>query len=236
MRLTQTAAQWLFIACLPLLLLTSNIRWAVNKVRLYEYGFTKYQVSQVTSLKDSELKRVATQLIDYFNSRVKTAQVRVTKDSKEFDLFNEQEIIHLQDVKGLIQLDYCVQKSTLAFIMLYGLILLIWRRSGSWPVLAGSILRGSTLTLGLIVALALVAVFAFQQLFLFFHLVSFSNEYWMLDPSRDYLIMLFPEGFFYDAALFIAGAIVAESLLLTASALGIARVNKRSQRHQKRKP
>lgn len=236
MRLTQTAAQWLFIACLPLLLITSNIRWAVNEIRLYEYGFTKYQVSQVTSLKDSELKRVARQLIDYFNSRVKTAQVRVTKDGKEFDLFNEQEIIHLQDVKGLIQLDYCVQKSTLAFIMLYSLALLIWRRSGSWRVLAGSILRGSILTLGLIVALALVAVFAFQQLFLFFHLVSFSNEYWMLNPSRDYLIMLFPEGFFYDAALFIAEATVAETLLLSGSALGVAQISKRSQRHRGCKP
>ena len=49
-------------------------------------------------------------------------------------------------------------------------------------------------------ALGLGILLNFDQLFLQFHLFSFSNEYWQLDPTRDYLIMLFPQGFFFDAA------------------------------------
>ena len=78
--------------------------------------------------------------------------------------------------------------------------------------------------MGLMIALALWALFGFERFFLIFHLVSFSNEYWMLDPARDYLIRLFPGGFFYDAALFGFGAIMLEALLIGGIAFGILRL------------
>ena len=34
-----------------------------------------------------------------------------------------------------------------------------------------------------------------------FHLLVFSNDFWQLDPARDYLIMLFPGGFWYDVTI-----------------------------------
>jgi uncharacterized membrane protein len=46
----------------------------------------------------------------------------------------------------------------------------------------------------------------------------------MLDPAKDYLIRLFPEGFFYDAATFGFGAIILEALLLGGIAFVILRV------------
>ena len=46
------------------------------------------------------------------------------------------------------------------------------------------------------------SLFNFDRLFLQFHLLSFSNDLWLLDPSRDYLIMLFPQGFWYDMAIY----------------------------------
>ena len=62
-------------------------------------------------------------------------------------------------------------------------------------------------------ALGLGMLLNFDRLFLRFHLLSFTNKLWILDPARDYLIMLFPQGFWYDAAIFcvlatVAGAIV----------------------------
>jgi integral membrane protein (TIGR01906 family) len=78
--------------------------------------------------------------------------------------------------------------------------------------------------MGLMVILAIWAFFGFERLFILFHLVSFTNEYWILDPARDYLIRLFPGGFFYDAALFGFGAIMLEALLIGGIAFGILRL------------
>ncbi len=72
-----------------------------------------------------------------------------------------------------------------------------------WP---GALVGGGSLTLALMLALGLWALVDFGQLLLQFHLLSFANEFWQLDPTHDYLIMLFPEGFFYDATLICAGA------------------------------
>ena len=52
-------------------------------------------------------------------------------------------------------------------------------------------------------ALGLGALLGFDRLFRQFHVLSFANDFWMLDPSRDYLIMLFPGGFWFDVTLFV---------------------------------
>ena len=74
--------------------------------------------------------------------------------------------------------------------------------------------RGSSLTLALMLALGLGTLLGFDQLFIGFHRLSFSNEFWQLDPTKDYLIMLFPQGFFYDAALFCAIATATGAVVL----------------------
>jgi len=63
-------------------------------------------------------------------------------------------------------------------------------------------------------ALGLGTMAGFDRLFLQFHVISFSNELWVLDPARDYLIMLFPQGFWYDATLFCTLGTAAGAILL----------------------
>jgi len=194
------AAKWLFILCLPLLLLTASLGWAVNSLWLYKYGFEKYNVGQTTSLADSELEKAATGLISYFNSDEEFISLTVIKDGKSFELFNQREILHLKDVKGLIWLDYRLSMGMLLYVLAYAGIILFWRKD--WRQLAWGVVGGSGLTLALMLALGLGALFNFDQLFLQFHFISFANELWRLDPAKDYLIMLFPQGFWYDATLF----------------------------------
>ena len=63
-------------------------------------------------------------------------------------------------------------------------------------------------------AMGLCTLLGFDQLFYQFHLISFTNELWQLDPTRDYLIMLFPQGFWYDAALLCALATAGLAIIL----------------------
>ena len=223
MKIIQNIIYWLFVCCLPVLLITSTICLEVNELSLYEYGFDKYEISQDTGIDKIQLRSVAQHLIDYFNLRTDTVQITVVKGDEEFNLFNEREVIHLGDVRGLIQLDYWVQRGAFLLMVICALALFFGLRVG-WRMLVRGLFWGSFITVGLMGALALWALFGFERLFTLFHLVSFTNEYWILDPARDYLIRLFPGGFFYDAALFGFGAIILEALLIGGIAFGILRL------------
>lgn len=217
------AAKWIFILCLPILLMSASLSWAVNSLWLYEYGFAEYNVSQRTGLAQSELDKVARGLISYFKSGEEYITLTAVKDGEQFELFTEREIIHLWEVKILFQLVYYLLGGALAYFIIYSLVMLLWQRGSAWRVLTSGVLKGSVLTLGLVGALALGAVVAFGPLFWWFHeiaFVFFEGDYWILDPGRHYLIMLFPGGFWYDAAMFCSLATVGLAVILGGAAGG----------------
>jgi len=138
----------------------------------------------------------------------------VVKEGKPFELFNQREVAHLRDVKGLFWLDYRLGLGTLLYVLAYAGGSLFWRRRRYWRQLAWGVVGGGGITLALMLALGVGTLLNFDQLFLQFHLISFANELWMLDPTKDYLIMLFPRGFWYDAALLCGGITAGLAVIL----------------------
>lgn len=194
----------LFIICIPLLLITTNLRFAVNDIRLYEYGFNKYNVSEESGLDKGNLTEIAHKLITYFNS---------DKEFVDISVYNQRDIDHLKDVKGLIQLVYRLQFVSLAYIAVYLGFNFLFLGSAFWRQLARRIIWGSGTTIAILAVLGIIALVDFDQFFLLFHLVSFRNDLWQLYPG-DVLLAMFPEGFFNDAALFIGGAIILEVIII----------------------
>ncbi len=217
-------AGWLFVLCLPVLLVTASLGWAVNSFRLYNHGLEKNNISQTTGLAPVELDKVAAGLISYFNSNEPAISITVVKDGKPFELFNQREIVHLRDVKALIQLDYWVLLATLLYILGYAAASLFLRRRRE---LARGALTGAGLTLALMLALGVGMMLNFDRLFTQFHLISFSNDFWQLDPARDYLIRLFPEPFWNDAAWYIAIATAAMALVIGGASAGYLAVRRK---------
>jgi len=211
-------ARWLFIFCLPLLFIAGSIGLAFNSQWFYEYGFKKYDVDQTTGLAQSELSKVAAGLIAYFNSGDELIDLTVTKDGKPFPLFNQKEITHLKDVKDLFRFDYTVLLVTFLYALLYSAAMFFWRKESRQ--LAKEALYGAGLTLLLMVLLGIGVTLNFSQLWRLFHLLSFTNEFWMLDPTRDYLIMLVPEGFWLDAVIFVVLMVLVGALILGGAAWG----------------
>ena len=78
------------------------------------------------------------------------------------------------------------------------------QRRAHVPTLARRTLWGGVLTVGLLVAFGLAATVGFDALFLLFHRVSFANDFWQLDPRTDYLVLLFPQNFWFDATMWAA--------------------------------
>jgi integral membrane protein (TIGR01906 family) len=205
-------AKWLFVICLPVLLLTASVTWAANSGWLYRYGFDKYDVGETTGLEKAELDKAADGLIGYFNSGDELIDIKVVKDGEPFQLFNEREIGHLKDVKALFRQVYWLLLGTLLYGLVYtGLSLFVWKDKKG---IAQGLLYGGGLTLVLMAVLGIVIMTDFDNFFYRFHLISFANDLWMLNPATDYLIMLFPQGFWFDTALFCALTTALGALIL----------------------
>jgi len=202
LRFLVTLGIGLFILCIPFFLITTNLRWAFNEIRLYEYGFNKYMVSEKTGFSDEELLDVAQGLIHYFNTG---------NSGEEFEIFNEREVAHLEDVRSLIALCYCVQQATLVYLVIFALAGFIWQRKRFVPPLIRMMVAGSILTIALLAFMGITALADFDWLFTTFHHLFFSGDSWILS---GYLPQIFTWGFFYDAALFIIGAVVVEALVI----------------------
>jgi len=211
----KTAAQWVFIVCLPILLLAAVIGFLANSLWLYEYGAHKYGVRQSLAeaglkLTDPELSGIYAGLINYYNSGEENLNITVAQDEKIVSVFTPEEVLHFRDVKGLIRLDYKVLLGALAYFLVYiGLDLFLWRdrRQLGWGLIGGSIF-----TLAVLFILVLLdRLFGFDELFLRFHFMFFNNLFW---STQGNMLLLFPENFFVDAATIGAGIITGLAIVL----------------------
>lgn len=205
----------LFILCLPLLLITAGLAIPTVSANFYLTGFNRYDAGATTGLDQTALKAVAKGLVGYFNSSEEYINLTVIKDGQPFQVFNEREQVHLKDVKGLFRLDRTVLLGTGLYVIAYAVVSLFRRRRRP---LAWSVVAGSSLTLGLMIALGIGMLFDFDQLLLQFHLLSFANDFWQLDPAHDYLVMLVTRGFMYDSAFICFGAAAGGAVVLGAAA------------------
>ncbi len=219
MKALKAIAGILLVICIPILLITTNVRLSANEIRLYEYGFNKFEVSAATGLDNAELLDAADQLIVYFNS---------DEEFIDIDIFNQREVAHLKDVKGLIRLAYSLQLAALIYIVVYIAISFALRRGAFWRELAKQAIWGGGVTIALLAAFGLWAITDFDSLFLLFHLVGFSNNLWQLNPW-DNMLLMFPQGFFNDAALFAAAATIGEALIIGGIAWGLLRLRRNAK-------
>jgi integral membrane protein (TIGR01906 family) len=205
----------LFIVAVPLFLVTASVAWAFNSAGVYERGFEKYRVSSFSGITRADLARVAADIRHYFNSGEEPLAVRTRIFGEERDLFNSREATHMRDVKRLIWGVYIIAAlSTVYLLAVAGLGLARYRRRFA-ETLALRGLWGGGVTLALILVVGLFALVGFDRLFLTFHQISFSNDLWQLDPRTDYLVVLFPQNFWFDATMWVAARAVAGALAVT---------------------
>jgi len=238
-RYLRSLALLLFVIALPVTLVVTNVRFAANEGRLYEYGFDKYDVEARTGLPREEISRAGQELRRYFNNDQETVHILVEEEGREVSLFSARETAHLRDVKDLFQLTFRVQELGVIYVFTYVVGVFIWAREGSPRRLATQILAGSLAAVAVILALGAVTLLGFERAFEEFHFVAFDNDLWRLNPRTDRLIQMFPQDFWFDASMLVGLLTLAEAALLAFAAglyLGLTRgrpavVLKPSQQH-----
>ena len=191
---------------MPLFLIAANVRIVTESGWFYTYAFDRYDVSERTGIEPRELRRVAHEIKSYFRGNEERLDVRATVYGDERDLFGEREVLHMIDVKRLMRGVGLIER--VSFYTMAGLALallaLVGRRAALLTVGRG-LVYGAALSFAILIALGIGLAAGFAALFTRFHVISFANDLWLLDPRRDFLVMIFPEAFFRDATLAIAG-------------------------------
>lgn len=231
MGLVRYLAAILFIIAVPIALVTTNVRIAVNEPRVFEYAIDHYGGVEATGIARDELMEGSAELRDYFNNGEDEIFVRVQQDGQPISLFNAQETAHLRDVKTLFQGSFRVQEASVIFVLAYVVGVFIWAREGSMRTLATQLLLSGALSVAVIGAVGAIAVTGFDQSFEQFHQIAFDNDLWRLNPTRDHLIQMFPQAFWQDVSLWVGIATMAELGVLAAVSALYLGLTRRSSSH-----
>lgn len=216
----------LFVIALPVVLVTTNVRFTANEGRIHEYGFDKYNVATVSGLDREEITRAGRELRRYFNNDEDTIRIIVTEGGREVSLFNERETGHLRDVKNLFRLTFRAQEIGIVFIFTYVVGVFVWARERSLRRLAAETMAGALVTGTVILGLGVVALIGFEGAFEQFHFIAFDNDLWRLNPRTDRLIQMFPEGFWFDVSMLVGVMTMVEAGILALASglyLGLTR-------------
>ena len=199
-----------FALLMPIFLITINVGYVTDSDWLYTFNWWRNGIPDRTGLPISELDSAADQIKDYFRNDADRLDVTVDTSRGVVDLFVEREILHMIDVKELIRLVAAVSIWTGVALALCAALGLLMRRKELFASMS-SWLRWCALIWGIIVGIIMIAALIdFTWVFTQFHLLSFANDLWQLDPFRHHLLLLFPERFFLEATLFIAVLTVIE--------------------------
>ena len=205
----------LFVVSIPIALVGSNVRILFGTQQLYTFAINRYDVAAVSGIPAPELLRATHELRAYLLGPGDLVHITVTDDAGRVGpLFNEREVLHLRDVKHLLGRIFDLQEAALVVALGYSALrIALGRRKGLLSV-ARLIWVGGTATNVAAIAVAVSAMLGFDRLFTEFHMLSFSNDFWQLDPARDHLIQMFPLPFWEVATGLLIGMTLIESAAL----------------------
>ena len=179
---------------------------------VYEYNWTRNQISQNTGLKIDQLNEVSDQIKGYFKDDQEKLEILLQQPGRQvFSLFNQKEIDHMIDVKNLIQATLLFERIGLVLLLVFFIFFLFREGSNIFYENFKRIILGSFLIWSILLFLIIFGMIVdFNYTFTLFHKIMFTNDLWILDPNTDFLIMIFPQRFFLE----ISAAIIILFLLI----------------------
>ncbi|WP_181255871.1 TIGR01906 family membrane protein [Nesterenkonia sandarakina] len=124
-------------------------------------------------------------------------------------LFTDGEVSHMVDVKFVVLWAMLIGLILLVITLILALLLRAWRPGG----VARGLFAGAWVTLGIIIAVAVLAIIDWQLFFAEFHRIFFADGTWTF-PTDSTLIQLYPEQFWIDAGIAVVALAVLFAVIL----------------------
>lgn len=191
----------IFSICFSIFIITTAINFIVSFKQLYYYDIDKLNIPKLSNLSKEEIKLNYDYLIEY----------NLSKNVDEFEMptikSSNQGKIHFEEVRDIFQNVNKISRICL-IISLIGIIIGIKNKDIK-------ILNYTSKALIIIpLVLAIPMIINFEDTFVIFHKLMFSNDYWIFDPRLDPVINILPEEFFFHAGIMILGIVLAVSIIL----------------------
>lgn len=179
--------------------------WSFNK-NFYKDEYKKLGVAEYIGISEEDLNKTTDVLLGYIKGENKTLDIECRINGITRSFFNDREKAHMIDVKSLY--DGAIIVRNVSFIFFVLSFIYIGR---SKELFIGY--KYSLSLVGLIIAfLLLFCLMDFEGFWLGFHHLFFPFNYlYILDPRYDILVMMVPEGFFFDLCIMI---VVSTSVML----------------------
>lgn len=204
------ALRWLIILLMPAALVLTSVRLVTNEVFLWlEYHRPGFP-DDPYGLSREERLRLGPYGVRYLlNDASIDYLARLELDGAP--LFRQKELRHMEDVKTVMRAALRVQIAVL--LILAAAIAALARRRHTRAELRLALSGGGVFTLGLILTVIVLALGAWDVFFDGFHGLFFAGDSWRF-YNYDALIRLYPEQFWFDAALTIGALTVLGALAL----------------------
>lgn len=193
------------LVLMPIIFLSSIQLVGLNESWYKDWHKNKFSEFNITGAIDEQrLEAQVNNLFLYLNNQAELNNY----------FYTEREILHLFDIKDIISRVKTINGVLIITIFLIlTLVLLTSRFLG----LAKTTFFASLISLMFYLVTIGLTVFNFDKIFLIFHQLLFTNDYWLLDPNIHSLIVIFPPNLFFDLTLQIIYLAVALNLILLIS-------------------
>lgn len=184
-----------------LLIIGSSTMITVGFKQLYYFDINYLKISEQNNLTKEEIKRNYDYMIDY----------NLNKISGEFELptikSSPEGKVHFEEVKEIVQ---NVIKLLIVSLIITIVGIIVNLKNNNIEFLNIT----SKLVIILPILVAIPMLINFDETFVVFHKLMFDNDYWIFDPSKDPVINILPQEFFFHAGLLIVMLILLSSVVL----------------------
>ena len=185
------------------LLITSVEAVAYWTPDYYEKEYAKYNVTEDVHMEMEDLLDVTHEMMQFLRGDREDLHVMTIVNGQEREFFNQREIAHMEDVKGLfvgalVLRRICILTAAACILVMFLL------KGRAKKILPRTLCVGTGLFFAVLLLLAGIISTDFNRYFVIFHEIFFDNDLWILDPATDLLINIVPEPFFMDTAARIA--------------------------------
>ena len=204
--------------CLLVLIICQSIIFPTFFMPFFRQQYASQEIAEYIGMSDEELIYVTEELLNYMRGRRDDLDgIRATIHGVEQEFFSERDKIHMVDVRVLYDRLFIVRN--VSFFSFIGMILLMALTKSPVGYLLARCSReimAGFLLLSAIIA-GIIAI-DFDRAFEIFHLIFFDNDYWILFPPRDRLVMMVPIQFFVNISIFIGSLLAAVPILIIVAA------------------
>ncbi len=202
MKILRGTVAVLFSLCALIALFFTSLQLSIFDMDYMDAECRKLSTAERLHMEEADLHVLFQETLAYLSDDRDDLVIPTVVDGEPREAFDEQEKLHMVDVKDLFIAGFRIRKycAIAAAVLLIGCLLIFRGREGL-RVLAKSIVLTWGICILALGALIIIVATDFEASFIKFHHIFFHNDLWLMDPETSLMINMVPEEYFFDVAM-----------------------------------